>query len=146
MADFLAAAMPDSSAGARGALALLAAGSPGRAIAYADMDVDELARLLDRVEAGGGQAGGGAMRLVDLLGRKEAAERFDVAVELIVRRIAASARQAAGSGHEASRVAAWSEAGQLAARARSQSLDKGAVLLRLCGLLADGAAHRDGRV
>lgn len=120
--------------GERAALVRFAEGSPGRALRFAGLGIDELQRELDALATGGSPD-----RVSDLarqLAGKAAQPRFEAFLELAPATIAAVAQRRTGAAR-AQALAAWDEASRLAAEALPLSLEPQAVAFRLASLVAD---------
>ncbi|MDB5379177.1 MAG: polymerase subunit delta [Rubritepida sp.] len=116
MDTLLADWLPEKSRGEREALAILAEGSPGRALELAAGEGVELARLAESTLTNLPGAEG-AYALADRIGGREAALAFPAFFNLLLRHLSQALRQAARSGSapgwlSARPLAAWAEASE----------------------------------
>lgn len=142
MAACLRERLPELGERERTALALLARGSPGRALHFAGLGLGRVVELIERIACEGDADLSLRMALADHVGRKEQAPLFEAALELVVARIADGARGRA-DGAVGPLVSAYAEATALVGRAHGLTLDKTAVVIRLADLLARVAPHKE---
>ncbi|MCA3254958.1 MAG: DNA polymerase III subunit delta' [Alphaproteobacteria bacterium] len=134
VAEVLATQLGAGDSPEREALVRFAEGSPGRALRFAGLGIDELQRDLDALALGAGPD-----RISDLarqLAGKAAQPRFEAFLELAPAAIAAAAQRRTGAAR-AQALAAWDEASRLAAEALPLSLEPQAVAYRLASLVAE---------
>jgi len=134
VAEVLDAQLGPADDAERAALIRFAEGSPGRALRFAGLAIDELQRELDSLAMGGP-----AERASDLarqLASKAAQPRFEAFLELAPATIAAAAQRRSGAAR-ARALSAWEEASRLAAEALPLSLEPQAVAFRLASLVAE---------
>ena len=116
-------------------LAALGQGSAGRAIAIAEQDLLPLAEEARRLMRDGDPTGEARARLAKQLSTKAAADRYASFLETLPGLIAEEARTSEGSRRERA-LDAYAEARETAAIAPRLSLDPGATVYRLGGVLA----------
>lgn len=132
----IAAHAPDADERELETLARVGDGCPGRALRYAGLGVDKLAAELDALAgADPAKARARGLALGRALAGKAAQARYEAFLDLVPRRLAASARRARGQ-RLARTIALWEEAQGLAASAPGLSLDPAAVVAELAGLVA----------
>ena len=133
-------ALPDVTASEREALVAVAAGSPGRAVRFADAGteklLDELAALATSTPA---EATGRALTLAKSLAGKAATARYEAFLDLAPAYIAQAAKSRAGP-RLARALGLWERATQLGGSAAALSLDPQSVSFELAGLIAGLAA------
>lgn len=118
------------------AMVALADGAPGRALRWAGVGVDGLARELDALAgAAPGEARARGLALGRALSGKAAAGRYEAWLDLAPRRLAARARVARG-GALGAVLARWEAARALAESAVPLGLEPGAVATELARLVA----------
>lgn len=125
------AVAPDLAPKADGALLDLAAGSPGRAIRLIEADAGALQAQIDAVleapEAGGGLA---ALDLAERVARSGATVAFRIVGELLVRRNARMAHEAASPAARDAAAALWFEVADRFREAELLNLDRRHTVLK----------------
>lgn len=141
MRAVLAAAIPDAGAGEIDALVRIGEGSPGRALAYAGLDMARLDAIMTSIAANGDPDHAERTALAKLLGVKAAQVRYEAVLDHIPSLIA---RHAHGCTGEPLRISldAYDAAQAIAAGARGLSLDPQATIHELAGLIARLASPR----
>ncbi|WP_265570768.1 DNA polymerase III subunit delta' [Sphingomicrobium nitratireducens] len=135
MASILAQALPKSSPAERSALVRLGQGSAGRSVAIAEQDLAPLAEEARRMMREGDPTGAARAKLAKTLALKAASERYAAFLATVPGLIAAEARASEGE-RQVRALAAYEEARGIAQRAPRLSLDPGATVYRLGGVLA----------
>ena len=130
--------LPRASDTERRSLAALGQGSAGRAIAIAEQDLLPLAEEARALMREGDPTGGRRAKLAKSLSTKAASERYTSFLETLPGLIAAEARSSEGERREKA-LNAYAEARETAAIAPRLSLDPGATVYRLGGVLASVA-------
>lgn len=141
MTSILAKAMPALEEGARARAVAMAAGSAGRALAFAALDLGKLEDSALRILREGDPTNSRRSGLSLELGRKGAAERYAAFLDLVPSLVAREARRLEGPPRERA-LAAYAEARELAALAPRLSLDPAATVFQLAGILASVAQRR----
>jgi DNA polymerase-3 subunit delta' len=137
----LAQALPEAPAAERTELARVAAGAPGRAIAYAGLNIGELQEALDALAAAAPRdATTLALKLAQSLQGKAGQPRFGALLDLAPRTLAAHARAAPDTRLPAL-LDRWERAQKLASEAVPLSLEPQSVVAELAGLVAGAAAR-----
>jgi DNA polymerase-3 subunit delta' len=136
--DMLAAlgdALPDASLDERAALARAGAGSPGRALRFAGLDLDKIDAALASIAKQGDRSNEERVRLMRSLSLKAAQPRYEAFLDRVPTFVAEQAPYRAG---EALRTAldAYRDARDIAASARALSLDPGGTVFELAGVVA----------
>lgn len=117
----------------------LSAGSAGRALALAELDLAPVEEAALRMMREGDPSNGRRSSLALELGKKGAAERYAAFLELLPALIAGEARRLDGAGRERA-LDAYAKTRELAAIAPRLSLDPSATVFQLGGILAAVAA------
>lgn len=136
--DMLAAlgdALPDASSDERAALARAGAGSPGRALRFAGLDLDKIDAALTTIAKSGDRNNEERVRLMRSLSLKAAQPRYEAFLDRVPTFLAEQAPYRAG---EALRIAldAYQDARDIAASARALSLDQSGTVFELAGVVA----------
>ena len=136
VARVIAVAHPELAVAERDALVAIAAGSPGRALRFADANIASLTSDLEALATTSpSQATSRALALAKALSGKAAAARYDALLDLAPAFIAQAAR--VRSGHRLARaVTLWEKASALGSSAAALSLDPQSVTFELAGLVA----------
>lgn len=138
MASALTAQLPDLPACERARLIPLAAGSVGRALAFAELDLEALRSSALAIVRGGDADNSKRSELAGHLARKVAADRYAAFLALLPTLLAQEARTLEGRQRE--RVLdAYYRVRSLAAAAPRLSLDPAATVFQLGGILASAA-------
>ena len=119
----------------RSRLIAAAAGSAGRALAVAELDLAPLQDKVLSILRDGDPTNARRAELAQELGRKGAAERYAAFLELVPGLIAHEARQASG-GRRARALEAYAKSAELAGIAPRLSLDPAATIFQIGGFLA----------
>lgn len=135
MASVLEVELPDLSAAERARIVSKAAGSVGRALAFAEQDLAKLEDTALRILREGDPTNGLRSELASELGRKGAADRYAGFLQLVPALVAREARRLDGSARERA-LAAYGQSRELAALAPRLSLDPAATVFQLGGILA----------
>ncbi len=130
---------PDLSAGERGRIAAMSFGSAGRALAFAELGLAKLEETALAIIREGDPTNARRAELASELSKKASAERYAAFLELAPSLIAREARGL--SGFSLGRALdAYEKARELAAIAPRVSLDPGATVFQIAGILAEIAA------
>ena len=135
MAAILAAGEADIPAGKRQKIIAMAAGSAGRALAFAALDLAPLEEKALSILREGDPTNARRSELAGELGKKGAGDRYAAFLELVPTIVAREARGATG-GRRARALDAYARARELAAIAPRVSLDPAATVFQLGGILA----------
>ena len=140
VATVLRAELPQASAAEIGALVRAGEGSPGRALGFAGLDIATLETDMARLANSGDPDNAIRSRLAKLLGAKAAQPRYEAFLERAPTFIAERARDLRG---EALRTAldAYTAARELGSAAIGLSLDAGATVFEMSGLIARLGRH-----
>lgn len=139
MASMLALSKPELDAAKQLRIVAMAAGSAGRALALAELDLAPLADSLLAILRDGDPTNGRRAELAIELGRRGAAERYAAFLELVPPLVAQEARSLGGGQRERA-LDAYARARELTALAPRLSLDPAATVFQLGGILATVAA------
>jgi DNA polymerase-3 subunit delta' len=129
------AALPEASGAEIDELVAAGAGSPGRALNLAGLEVAALDRAMDGLVTRGDPDNSERSALARALSPKAAQPRYELFLDRVPGRIAAQARTLDGTAL-AQAIAAWEKARALAGSAQRLSLDPQATVFELAGLLA----------
>ncbi len=132
----LAGAKPDLAAEERARLVTLAAGSAGRALAYAELDLAPLAEEALAIIRRGDPDNSRRSRLASTLALKAAAPRYAAFLDLVPPLLAREARMAEGPRRQRA-VAAYDKARETVAIAPRLSLDPAATVFALGTIMAE---------
>ena len=135
MASILDSAEPPVPAGQRDRIIAMAAGSAGRAFAFAELDLAPLEEKALGILRAGDPTNARRSELAQDLGKKGSADRYAAFLDLVPTIIAREAREASG-GRRARALDAYGKARDLAAIAPRVSLDPAATVFQLGGILA----------
>ena len=139
MTSILEQAVPGLGAAERERLTAMSAGSAGRALAFAGLDLVPLEQAAVAMLRDGDPANERRSKLAAELGRKAAADRYQAFLELVPALVAREARQLSGL-HRQRALDAYGRARELAAVAPRLSLDPAATVFQLGGILASVAS------
>lgn len=142
VATVVRAAMPDVSDVECDALVRGGEGSPGRALAFAGLDVAALERAMAAIARDGDPSNALRGKLAKALGGKAAQHRYEAFLERAPSFIAARARERSGVALRTA-LSAYEAARALAAAAPGLSLDAQATVFEMGGILAR-LAEQDG--
>lgn len=135
MQSALQAALPEATQAEIAALAEAGGGSPGRAVAYQGLRVEELDAALRTLARTGDRTGEQRSGLAASLALKAAQPRYEAFLARAPSFIAAEARSRRGPAL-AEALSLWEQASGLAAIAIRQSLDPQAAAFEMAGLVA----------
>jgi DNA polymerase III subunit delta' len=135
VAAILRAELPEASAGEIESLVRAGEGAPGRALAFAGLDIATLEAEMGALADSGDPSNAIRLRLAKLLGPKAAQPRYEAFLERAPAFIAARAKGLSG---DALRTAldAYGEARELAGVATGLSLDSAGTVFEMGGLIA----------
>ena len=128
-------ALPDANPMEIDAMVRAGAGSPGCALGFAGLGLDEIDQRLARIAATGDPDNSDRLALSRSLALKAARPRYEAFLRRAPAFIAAAARTRTGDAL-ADAIAAWEAASGLAASAPILSLDPGATVFALCNHVA----------
>ncbi|RVT40709.1 AAA family ATPase [Sphingobium algorifonticola] len=135
--------LPECSAAELDALVQAGEGSPGRALGYADLDLNSMIAALEAITADGDPGNIRRLALAKSLSGKTARPRYEAMLERAPAFLASMARQRRGAALKDA-LTAWEEARQLASGASVLSLDPATVVFELCTHIARLAPARQG--
>ena len=141
MKSILERHLPDSSDAQRQRLIGFANGSAGRALAIAELDLGPLEEKALAILRQGDPTNERRVQLADELGKKGAADRYAMFLELIPSLLAQQSRTLAPAERDRA-IAAYEKVRELTAIAPRLSLDPAATVFQLGGLLASVAPQR----
>jgi len=141
MASVLEQLLPETSSAERQRLIPLAAGSVGRALAFASLDLAPLEQEALAILRHGDPDNAKRSALAGQLGRKGSAERYAAFLELLPSLVADEARLL-GDARKERALDAYARVRELAAIAPRLSLDPAATVFQLGGFLASVAEPR----
>ncbi len=127
--------MPDTDSAEIGAMVRAGAGSPGRALGFAGLGLDEIDQRLSRIATTGDPDNSERLALSRTLALKAARPRYDVFLRRAPAFIATEAKRRSGPAL-ADAISAWEAATQIAASAAILSLDPSATVFALCNHVA----------
>jgi DNA polymerase III subunit delta' len=127
--------LPEAGADEIAALARVGEGAPGRALAFAGLDIASLDAAIDRLIMQGDPFNAERSALARTLALKASQPRYEAFLERATARMAAEARRRHGPALERA-LALWAEARDLAASAVPLSLDAQSTTFVLAGLVA----------
>jgi DNA polymerase-3 subunit delta' len=139
MTSVLEQAAPELASAEREKLVAMSAGSAGRALAFAGLDLVPLQESAVAILRQGDPANERRSKLAIELGRKGAADRYLAFLELAPALVAREARQLSGAPRQRA-LDAYGRARELAAIAPRVSLDPAATVFQLGGILASVAS------
>lgn len=128
-------ALPETGDGEIEALIRVGGGAPGRALAFAGLDIAGLDENIDRLLRQGDPSNALRSQLAKALGTKTAQARYEAFLERVPARMAAHARGLQGRPL-ANAIMRWEAARDLASRAVPQSLEAQGTVFTLAGMLA----------
>lgn len=143
MTSFLEQALPSSSAAERARLAAMADGSPGRALAFAALDLVPLEQSATAILGDGDPGNARRASLAAELGKKTAADRYAAFLDLVPSLVAREARALSGAARQRA-LDAYASARELAVLAPRHSLDPSATVFQLGSILASVQSPRLG--
>jgi DNA polymerase-3 subunit delta' len=135
VAAILRAELPQASASEIEALVRAGEGSPGRALGFAGLDLAALEGDMAALAETGDPSNAVRSRLAKLLGAKAAQPRYEAFLQRSPSFIAERARMRSGEGL-CTALDAYAEARELAGAATGLSLDAGATVFEMSGLIA----------
>lgn len=135
MRAVLGDAMPDADRDEIDALVRAGAGSPGRALAYAGLDLAGIDAALSTIGKSGDRDNAQRGQLAKALSTKAAQPRYEAFLERVPGFIAEQAPYRAGEGLRTA-LDAYDEARSIAGTARALTLDAGATVFELAGVVA----------
>ena len=135
VAAILRTELPDASASEVEALVRAGEGSPGRALGFAGLDLGALEGDMAALAETGDPSNAVRSRLAKLLGAKAAQPRYEAFLHRSPSFIAERARKRSGEGLRTA-LDAYAEARELAGAATGLSLDAGATVFEMSGLIA----------
>lgn len=135
VAAILRTELPDASASEIEALVRAGEGSPGRALGFAGLDLAALEGDMAALAETGDPSNAVRSRLAKLLGAKAAQPRYEAFLHRSPSFIAERARKRSGEGLRTA-LDAYAEARELAGAATGLSLDAGATVFEMSGLIA----------
>ena len=138
MTSILEVRSPQLSDGERRRIIGMAAGSAGRALAFAELDLAKLEDSALAILRGGDPTNARRSDLAQELGKKAAVDRYAAFLELAPTLIAREARQVEGAKRERA-LDAYAKARELASIAPRLSLDPAATVFQIGGILAEVA-------
>ena len=138
MASILEVKLPQQAAAERLRIASMAAGSVGRAIGLAALDLAKLEQTAVQILRQGDPTNGRRSELASDLGKKAAAERYAAFLDLVPSLVAREARGLSGT-HLQRALNAYGRARELSSIAPRLSLDPAATVFQLGGILASVA-------
>lgn len=141
MTSVLESELPDTPFHERKALIPLAAGSVGRAMAFATLDLGPLQQEAAAILRGGDADNSRRSALAAQLGRKTAADRYSAFLDLLPSLVAGEARVLSEPQRERA-LDAYEKVRELTALAPRLSLDPGATVFQLGGILASVTQSR----
>jgi DNA polymerase-3 subunit delta' len=141
VATVLRAGLPDATAGEVDALVRAGAGSPGRALRFAGLDLGGLEEELAAIARDGDPSNGRRVRLAKSLGAKSAQPRYEAFLERVPAFIAERAREMVGAGLKDA-LDAYDAARDLGRASLAQSLDATTTAFEMGGLVARLAPRR----
>ncbi|HWK34635.1 DNA polymerase III subunit delta' [Sphingomonas sp.] len=141
VAAVLDAELPEASAGERAALVRIGAGSPGRALRFAGLDLGGLDEDLAAIARDGDPHNSRRARLARALALKSAQPRYEAFLERVPGFIAERARDLAGTALRDA-LDAYDAAVDLARASVAQSLDVSTTAFEMGGLVARLAPRR----
>lgn len=134
MASILAAHLPEQTEAERNRAIAMGAGSAGRALALATLDLVKLEEKALRILRQGDPTNAFRSELAQELGKKGAAERYAAFLEMTPSLVAREARQLSGLQRERA-LEAYTKVRELSAVAPRLSLDPAATVFQMGGLL-----------
>ncbi|HVH36969.1 MAG TPA: DNA polymerase III subunit delta' [Sphingomicrobium sp.] len=135
MASLLAEVVPEMTATHQQKIIAMAAGSAGRAMAFAELDLAPLEEKALGILREGDPTNARRSELAQELGKKGSADRYAAFLDLVPAIIAREARGSSG-GRRARALEAYGRARELAAIAPRVSLDPAATIFQIGGILA----------
>ncbi len=142
MRIILRRALPDSTPDELDVLAKAGEGSPGRALGYAGLGLNDMEAALTAIAADGDPGNVRRLALAKSLSGKAARPRYEALLERAPAFLAAAARRRQGATLKEALVA-WEEAKHLASGAIILSLDPATVVFELCSYVARLAPLRN---
>lgn len=127
--------LPDASGDERQALVLAGAGSPGRALRFAGLELDRIDAALSAIARHGDRDNVERVKLMRALSLKAAQPRYEAFLDRAPTFLAEQAPYRAGPALRTA-LDAYDEARSIAASARALSLDSGGTVFELAGVVA----------
>jgi DNA polymerase-3 subunit delta' len=116
-------------------LVAMGEGSPGRALGFAGLGIDQMTTALDRIAQSGDASNAERLALSKQLAVRSAKPRFEAFLDCVPAFLARQARHRQGPALGMA-IDAWEQARKLASAAIPLSLDPATVVFELCGLVA----------
>jgi DNA polymerase III subunit delta' len=135
--------LPEADASEIAVLARVGEGAPGRALAFAGLDIAGLDAAIDRLITQGDPSNAERSALARTLALKASQPRYEAFLERATARMAAEAKRRHGPALERA-LALWAEARDLASSAAPLSLDAQSTTFVLAGMLAAMAMQNQG--
>lgn len=127
--------LPDASGDERQALVRAGAGSPGRALRFAGLELDRIDAALSAIARHGDRDNVERVKLMRALSLKAAQPRYEAFLDRVPTFLAEQAPYRAGPALRTA-LDAYDEARSIAASARALSLDSGGTVFELAGVVA----------
>lgn len=127
--------LPDASGDERQALVRAGAGSPGRALRFAGLELDRIDAALGAIARHGDRDNVERVKLMRALSLKAAQPRYEAFLDRVPTFLAEQAPYRAGPALRTA-LDAYDEARSIAASARALSLDSGGTVFELAGVVA----------
>ncbi|OWK32712.1 AAA family ATPase [Sphingomonas mucosissima] len=131
----LADLLPEASDDERGTLARAGAGSPGRALRFAGLELDRIDAALATIAQHGDRDNVERVKLMRALSLKAAQPRYEAFLDRVPTFVAEQAPYRSGPALRVT-LDAYDEVRRIAASARGLSLDPGATVFELAGVVA----------
>jgi DNA polymerase-3 subunit delta' len=131
----LADLLPEASGDERESLVRAGAGSPGRALRFAGLDLDQIDSALGEIARHGDRDNAERVKLMRALSLKAAQPRYEAFLDRVPTFLAEQAPYRAGPALRTA-LDAYDDARRIAASARALSLDAGGTVFELAGLVA----------
>lgn len=138
LADMMAALadlLPEASGAEREALARAGAGSPGRALRFAGLELDRIDAALAAIAQHGDRDNVERVKLMRALSLKAAQPRYEAFLDRVPTFVAEQARYRSGNSLRVA-LDAYDEVRRIAASSRALSLDPGTTVFELAGVVA----------
>lgn len=138
----LTQALPEASGDEIAALVRVGAGSPGRALRYAELELGDIDEALHAIARDGDPTTSRRAKLAKSLSLKAAQPRYEAFLDRVPGIIAEAAQDRRGAALQVA-LDAYAQARNVAGAARGLSLDPGGTVLELAGLVARLAGEGD---
>lgn len=139
---FLTREAPELNAEARALAVGAASGSPGAALEFVAQDLAPLAKLMQRIVAGGDEDFELRGTLADTIGARPSRERQMAAIDL-ARTVVGREMRTAPRARLPGIIESYGALGRLAAQAPTYNFDPGLLAMEIGGLLASAAMNRE---